>query len=278
LTLAVAACAAVGACKAVTADDNSPPAPPAGAQATTVVDAGATAPSQALRVLLYEKETEWFHPSNPVADKAMLKEGASLGWTMTSTKDPGVFAPATLSQFDVVVFLLTSGMTLDASQRDALQAFIASGRGYVGVHSASHTDYDSPFYNALVGASFKGHPGLMEAAVLVEDPTDPIVAFVPKAWNRVDEWYTFQERPEENHNLHILLSLDEDSPVDYPGTGSPAWLRVGNHPLAWRQEYGGGRSFYTALGHTIESWSEPAFMRHIVLGIVWAAGGAPHGP
>lgn len=269
--MAIAACLAVGGCKAVTEGDNSPPGPASGAQ-VGATDAGAPPSTHALRVLLYEKETEWFHPSNPIADKAMLAEGASLGWTMTSTKDPGVFTTQGLAQFDVVVFLLTSGMTLDAGQRDALQAFIATGGGYAGVHSASHTDYDSPFYNGLVGASFKGHPGLMEANVLVQDPTDPIVAFVPKVWSRVDEWYTFQERPEDNHNLHILLSLDEDSPVDYPGKGAPSWLRVGNHPLAWRQEYGGGRSFYTALGHTIESWSEPAFIRHVVLGIIWAGG------
>lgn len=229
------------------------------------VDAG---PTRGLRVLLFEKETEWFHPSNPVADEVMREVGASRGWTVTSTKDAGVFTPQGLAPFDVVVFLLTSGPCLDPAQRDALRAFIASGRGYAGVHSASHTDYDSPYYVGLVGASFKGHPLLFDMDVRVVDPSDPIVRDLPALWHRNDEWYTFWERPELTPGVHVLLSLEEDSNAGYPG--ADAWLRVGQHPLAWRQEYGGGRSFYTALGHTVESWSEPAFVRHFALGVEWA--------
>ena len=45
-----------------------------------------------------------------------------------------------------------------------------------------------------------------------------------------------------------------------------------NHPMAWYHDYDGGRAFYTALGHTKESWSDEAFLQHILGGIEYAIG------
>src|SRR5437762_730525 len=45
-----------------------------------------------------------------------------------------------------------------------------------------------------------------------------------------------------------------------------------DHPIAWCQEFAGGRAFYTAGGHTRESWAEPLFLAHVAGGIRWAAG------
>jgi type 1 glutamine amidotransferase len=46
-----------------------------------------------------------------------------------------------------------------------------------------------------------------------------------------------------------------------------------NHPISWYHEYDGGRAWYTAMGHTTESYSDPLFLRHVSGGIRWAAGG-----
>ena len=43
----------------------------------------------------------------------------------------------------------------------------------------------------------------------------------------------------------------------------------GAHPAAWYQTYDGGRAFYTAGGHTIESFAEPLFRRHIKEALTW---------
>jgi phosphatidylserine/phosphatidylglycerophosphate/cardiolipin synthase-like enzyme len=49
---------------------------------------------------------------------------------------------------------------------------------------------------------------------------------------------------------------------------------MGNfHPLAWYQEYDGGRAFYTALGHLPATYSDANFMHHVYGGIYWAATG-----
>ena len=43
-------------------------------------------------------------------------------------------------------------------------------------------------------------------------------------------------------------------------------------PIAWCQTIDGGRSWYTAMGHTTESYAEPLFRSHLLGGIESAAG------
>lgn len=240
----------------------------------SVGDAGASttcdaAPFGGPRVLLYGRQIEWDHASNPVAQAALGNAGIARGWLVLQTNDAKAFTPTFLRDYDVVVFVITSGNTLSDEQRAAFQGFINQGGGYAGVHSASFTDIDWPFMRTLVGAKFYGHPAIQELDLMVDDPADPIVNHVPRPWRRSDEWYTFDGRPEEDPSLHILLSLVE--PPGYPGAGFPPALAVGKHPVAWRHEVAGGRAFYTALGHTVESWSEPAMVEHMARGIEWVA-------
>ncbi|MBZ0170967.1 MAG: ThuA domain-containing protein, partial [Phycisphaerales bacterium] len=63
-----------------------------------------------------------------------------------------------------------------------------------------------------------------------------------------------------------LLSVDESS---YEG-GSMG----DDHPIAWCREFDGGRTIYTAGGHTIESYSEPDFRRHLLGALRWSVGPA----
>ena len=62
----------------------------------------------------------------------------------------------------------------------------------------------------------------------------------------------------------MLLTIDEDS---YSGGAMGE-----DHPMAWYRCFDGGRTWYTAGGHTIASWSEPAFVEHVVGGLLWSAG------
>ncbi len=65
------------------------------------------------------------------------------------------------------------------------------------------------------------------------------------------------------------MTLDETTYS--PGAGAMGF----DHPISWVQEYQGGRSFYTALGHTAASYSDPLYRQHLLGGIEWAAGEAP---
>jgi PKD repeat protein len=45
-----------------------------------------------------------------------------------------------------------------------------------------------------------------------------------------------------------------------------------DHPMSWCRRYDGGRSWYTGMGHTQASFSEPQFVSHFGTGIEIAAG------
>jgi len=221
------------------------------------------------RVLVFWRETLWMHPSAPVAAAALVDMCTSRGFTVTSSRDPRVFDDDRLADTDVVVFAVTSGEVLDDPGRAALEAWVRGGGGVVGLHSASATEYDWPFFVELIGARFRTHPPeLRPGDVTVEDRAHPVVAGLPARWTRTDEWYSYHERPEQL-GLHVVLALDEAS-VTPP---LPADQQVGYHPMAWTHQRFGGRVFYTAMGHTPESYAEPAFLDLIAAAITWTAGG-----
>jgi type 1 glutamine amidotransferase len=181
---------------------------------------------------------------------------------LDATEDPGAFTAENLARYRAVVFLNTSGTVLDAGQKAAFEAYIRSGGGFAGVHAATDTEFDWPFYGDLVGAYFAGHPAIQRAVVRVEDASHPATAGLERAWTRTDEWYNFRTNPRPK--VHVLLTLDESS---YSGGTMGA-----DHPHAWYRAYERGRSFYTAGGHTVEAYAEPAFRAHLAGGIRYAAG------
>jgi type 1 glutamine amidotransferase len=178
-------------------------------------------------------------------------------------EDARLFTDESLARFDVVVFLMTTGAVLDPEQEAVFERFVRKGKGYVGIHSASDTEYEWPFYGSLVGAYFRSHPKIQQATYRVEDREHPATRHLPASWVRMDEQYSFRENP--RGIVHVLISLDERS----YDAGEHA---MGDHPVAWFQELeGGGRSFYTSLGHTKESYSDPLFREHVASAIAWAA-------
>jgi type 1 glutamine amidotransferase len=231
-----------------------------------VPTAGGAAPATTpmFRALVFTKTTGYRHDSIPAAIAAVEALGAQNGFAVDQTEDAGAFTDANLARYRVVVFLLTTGDVLDDDQQSAMQRFVEAGNGWVGVHSAADTEYDWPWYGGLLGAWFDSHPAIQQATLTVADRTHPSTAKLPAAWTRTDEWYAFQTNPRPA--VHVLLTIDE-STYDAAGASMGA-----DHPLAWWHDYDGGRAFYTALGHTTESYSEPLFLAHLLGGIEWAAG------
>lgn len=188
------------------------------------------------------------------------------------TDDASLFTRANLDRFDVVVYSLTSGETLDADQRHAFHTWFANHGAFVGIHSASYTDITDPFMVEMLGATFKTHPSVTTATVDVIDTKHAITQGLGTKLRRTDEWYTFDRRPEDNPRIHVLLALDEKSASpNYFGPDAPPGLVVGYHPNTWTIERPTSRMFYTAMGHTVESWSERPFVSMVVRAITWAA-------
>ena len=218
------------------------------------------------RLLVFSKTGGFRHASIKDGKIALQKLAAEHNFRVDFTEDSSVFTDANLAHYDAVVFLLTTGTILDDNQKAAFERYIRAGGGYVGVHSASDTEYDWSWYGGLVGAYFDrihGHSKVMQATIHVTDRTQPSTMMLPAIWIRTDEWYNFATNP--RGKVNVLMTIDEKS---YKGGTMGA-----DHPIAWYHEYDGGRAWYTALGHTSASYYEPLFLAHLWGGIVYAAGG-----
>jgi type 1 glutamine amidotransferase len=218
-------------------------------------------PMEPIEVLAFTRTTGFRHASIEPSVTALEDAAAARGWRFERTEDPALFTDAELERFDVVVFLLTSGDILDDAQQAAFERWLRSGRGFVGVHSASDTEHDWPWYGQLVGAYFLQHPIVQRATVHVAERDHPSTAHLTDPWEREDEWYDFATNPRAT--VDVLLTVDEST---YTGGTMGS-----DHPIAWSHAFDGGRAFYTALGHTDASWSEQAFVEHVARGIEWAA-------
>ncbi len=217
------------------------------------------------KVLVFSKTAGFRHSSIPHGITAIQALGAANGFTVTATEDAAQFTTANLAQYQAVIWLSTTGDVLNASQQTAFESYIASGGGYAGVHAAADSEYDWPWYGGLVGAYFQSHPAIQQAVIKVEDRSNVSTAHLPPTWTRTDEWYNY--RTNVRANAKVLASLDESS---YSG-GSMG----GDHPITWCQSYGGGRSWYTGLGHTDETYSDATFRQMLLGGIQVAAGAKP---
>jgi uncharacterized protein len=240
---------------------------PAAAQARSA------GPSPSL--LVYTKATGWRHDSIPAATAALADIARKRGWTLTLTEDPSWFEGEKLRQFDAAIWALPTGDTLSASQKAAFRSFIASGGAYVGLHSAGDSSHSWDWYaGELVGAKFTGHPGdpnVRTGTIRVENSSHPATRHLAPTWARIDEWYYFDRSVRDR--FAVLASLDPSSVA--PPLGERDASRLGNradHPSVWHRCVGEGRAFYSALGHTIESYSEPDHLKMIEGAIAWALG------
>jgi type 1 glutamine amidotransferase len=213
---------------------------------------------------VFSKTAGFRHDSIPEGVAAVKSLRAENGFRVDATEDAGAFSSRNLSRYDAVVFLSTTGDVLNGAQQRAFEGYIKRGGAYVGIHAAADTEYDWEFYGGLAGAYFQSHPAIQPARIEVEDRAHPATSHLGESWNRTDEWYNYRSNPRDR--AHILASLDESS---YSGG-----TMSGDHPIAWCQEYRGGRAFYTGSGHTKESYADPAFRQHLLGGIRWAVGAA----
>jgi len=224
------------------------------------------------RILVYSRTTGYRHSSIPAGIAALEKLGWEHGFEVEASEGVHSFRSGRLERYDAVVFLSTSGSVLDGPGRSALTHYLKQGGSWLGIHAASTTEYDWPWFEGLVGAWFDQHPEIQPAVLTVEDHENPATAHLGATWRRTDEWYAFRSNPRGRaaaENLKVLLTVDETT---YHGGTMGA-----DHPLAWCHEYGGGRSFYTALGHAEETYQDPEFLTHVLGALRWLGVGTGEG-
>lgn len=212
------------------------------------------------KILVFSATKGFRHKSIEAGKTAFLKIGSEQKWKVDTTEDATVFTGANLKQYDVVIFLNTTGNILNDEQQLAFEKYIRSGGGFVGIHSATDTEYEWPWYNNLVGAYFESHPKPQIGLYNIVNKNHPAVDFMPDTLRRMEEIYNFKSFKKDLVN--VLVTIDEKT---YTGGKMPDY-----HPIAWYHNYDGGRAFYTEWGHHPEAFSEPLYLQHITGAIKWA--------
>jgi len=217
-----------------------------------------SAASPAIHALLFSATAGFRHDSIATARETLASVGPASGITATASEDVTAFTTSNLSNYDVVVFAMTSGeLPFTADQKAALLNFVRGGKGFVGFHSATDTFREWPDYEPLVGAYVVDHPWTQAARVIVEAPDHPD-AGIRDPFSIEEEFYVFGSNP--RGRVQVLLRLDAAS------VGA-----TGDFPLAWVQAFGSGRAYYNALGHFPATWRDSRFQSQVIAAIRWAA-------
>lgn len=206
----------------------------------------------------------YHHLSNLDGIALIEKLGKQRGWAVDVTHDSGSFNDTRLSQYDVVAFINSTGDILDDEQQAAFERFIRTGGGYVGTHSAADTEHGWEWYGKMIGGYFKSHPDVDQVATTnLENNDHPALAHLPATVPVLEEWYDYTDNVRGKPGFTVLMTVDEST---YEGgiTGD-------DHPIAWVNEYDGGRAFYTGFGHHFQK-DHPFLSELLIGGVEWAAG------
>jgi uncharacterized protein len=222
------------------------------------------------KILVYSGSTGFRHDSIPAADEALKALGAKLGYGVDVSEDPNVFSADNLAQYKAIVFVSTTTNPKNpesewfvGARRDALVGFLKAGKGVVGLHAAGDSHYHWPWYGQMIGGYFERHPkGTPKGTQTVVDAKHPATAKLPKTITRNDEWYYYKDF---NPTMRVLITVD-------PATIGDGEADVNPNPVVWYHQFGGGRVFYSGLGHTSESYSEPYMVTLLSGALTWAVG------
>lgn len=229
---------------------------------TLVCISCAQSPNGNSKVLVFSKTSGFRHSSIAAGIKAIEQLGTQHNFEVDATEDASLFNEENLKNYSAVIFLNTTGDVLDYYQQADFERYIQAGGGFVGIHAATDTEYEWPWFGRLVGAYFNGHPAVQKATINVNHSHNhPALEGIPESFTKEDEFYNFKNI---NPNLNVLMTIDENS---YKGG-----TNGDNHPVTWFHDYDGGRAFYTEFGHTDKTYVNPEFLKIVTGGIKYAMG------
>ncbi len=220
------------------------------------------------RVLIYTRNgAGYVHDNIAASVKAVSALCLSKGFAVEVSDNSAVFTKAKLDSFAVIIFCNSNNQAFtNDEQRNAFMRYIQNGGGFVGIHSACGSERDWPWFWAMLGGKFVRHPVLQPFNIKIIDKQHPSTVHLPDPWLWEDECYYMDHL---NPDIHVLLAADLTTINDPERAAYPGVTFGELFPLAWHHKYDGGRQFYTALGHKIEHYTEPSFLKHLEGGILW---------
>ncbi|MEO1575196.1 MAG: ThuA domain-containing protein [Pseudomonadota bacterium] len=221
-------------------------------------------------ILVFSATAQWRHDSGIAgADHFFAELAQERQWGIFTTAHPGVFNADDLSRFQVIVFNNVTGNVLNRSQQRAFETWMREGGSWIGLHGsgdASVTNW-AWYQDNLVGATFLGHtmePQFQTADLVVLADQHPATGNVPARWAHRDEWYSFDRVPDPSR-FTALIGIDESTytPRNPVVDRWPEDLRMGTrpaeHPMVWARDADGYRAVYSAIGHDLASYKDPAY-------------------
>src|SRR5512133_2792530 len=111
------------------------------------------------KILVYNKNQTgkglYIHDNIGAATTAIKKLSSEHGFLVDVSEDPAVFTSANLKKYKAIVFNNTNNEVLETEeQKTAFQEYIRSGGGFVGIHSASGSMRQWPWFWSLLGGKF----------------------------------------------------------------------------------------------------------------------------
>jgi type 1 glutamine amidotransferase len=209
------------------------------------------------------------HDSIPTAIKVLTSLGEkSKAFTVDLVyNDDDIATKMTaqrLKQYDAFIFANTTGV-LPLPDKEAFLNEIKSGKGFIGMHSASDTFHAKEGvdpYIEMLGGEFQTHGAQVGVECLVKDSSHPATRQLGQSYCiQQEEIYLLKNY--DPGRVHELLVLDK-----HPNKKGEA----GHFPVAWAKKYGQGNVFYTSLGHRDDVWENELYQKHILGGIKWALG------
>lgn len=227
----------------------------------------------------------WKTGKPSLAEKVFIDLGTKNKWEFTFSKDGSLFSPEYLGTFDAIIFYTTGDLTsagtdgqppMTPAGKQALFDYVKSGKGFIGLHSASDTFHtanesqkgpdryanhgaEADPYVHFLGAEFIIHGQQQKATNTVIDPAFPGFADLGESFTYNEEWYSLKDF---SPDIHVLTVIDAPSMKGAPYERPP-------YPTTWAREEGKGRVFYTAMGHRDDIWSNPAYQGILTGAIHW---------
>ncbi|MCX6903458.1 MAG: ThuA domain-containing protein, partial [Verrucomicrobia bacterium] len=275
----------------------APWVPMVAAEAQVVLEADerqkveAAVPSQAIvpplkprKLLIFDGNVNYGgHRSIPTANHAFTAMGLKTGaFSTVISREPSVFKPESLKQFDAVFLNNTVGNLFeDPALRQSLVDFVYGGGGLMGVHgtSVAFTRWpgaieDWPEFGLMLGARGANHRDSTEHVFIkLDDASHPLnQPFGGKGFEYRDEFFRFRE-VYSRQKVRVLFSIDTAQTDANPGQPRGNVFRQDNdYALAWVRQYGRGRVFYCTIAHNPYVFWDPTMLRFYFAAAQFALG------
>ncbi|MEZ7956851.1 MAG: ThuA domain-containing protein [Rubritalea sp.] len=259
---------------------------------------GAERDNKKKRVLVFSKTNGFRHKSIGTGKQALKLMGESSGGFEVVISDDLVnFDQNKIKDFDAICFLNTTlnvfspkknelkkmsdaekkvASGLEQTRKTNLLNFIAGGKGFIGIHSATDTFYEWPEYGMMLGGYFDGHPWTanMEVSIKADEKNNAhalLKGVIPADEGELrfkEEIYQLKD-PYDSNKLTMLLRLDSDASQKPRGGIKRKDKDFG---VSWIKPHEKGRVFYSSLGHNDHIYWNKNVLRHYYAGIIYALG------